>query len=772
MTTTLNNSIVGIPPARLPRTAHPGDGKEAVATFLIDEAGCLSAFDAEAERLFHCRAEDVLGQSVTVLFRDFSAAQLKQAETTPVSRHQSLTARPKDGSLLPVHLTLTQVCLGAVRLWVGTLTDQGRQKRAEENLRRSEAEQRELVRQAPVGLFQMTPEGRYSRANAETARLYGVDSPETLIGQDLSLLAERREEVWRCLLETGRVVGFESRITRGDGTSLWVSENIRAVCDEGGTVLHFTGTLEDISARRAAQELQNGRLQEMRMLFDAVNVGIVRLDLTGRLTESNAAFQQMLGYSPEELTGMAFARLTHPDDAPSNVQKEWDVQEGVSDGYRIEKRLCAQDGCTLWADLAMSLVRDSIGKPLFAIAVVEDITEKHQSQETIEALNVDLEGRMQRIAALRRIDMGIIASANLESTLAIVLEEVRTHLSVDAAAILLCRPQTKTLEYAGEIGLRHSLAGCRPQTYGFGFAGQAVRERETVQIPNLGWMPDVFAHDPAMASEGFLSYWAVPLIAKGEVKGVLEVFHRHPLSPNAEWCEFLEVLAGQAAIAIDSATMFLDLQHTNRELREAYDATIEGWGHALDLRDQETEGHSRRVTDLTDRLAGVLGVSERERVHLRRGALLHDIGKMGVPDRILLKTDDLTATEWRLMRRHPQDAYDMLSPIAFLRPALDIPYCHHEKWDGTGYPRGLKGEQIPLAARLFAVVDIWDALRSERPYRQSWPEAQVLNHLRTLSGTHLDPHMVAAFLEMMTERPTLFGSPSPENDLLLMPLAA
>jgi HD-GYP domain-containing protein (c-di-GMP phosphodiesterase class II) len=154
---------------------------------------------------------------------------------------------------------------------------------------------------------------------------------------------------------------------------------------------------------------------------------------------------------------------------------------------------------------------------------------------------------------------------------------------------------------------------------------------------------------------------------------------------------------------------------------------------------------------MTGRLARTMGLSETEMVHIRRGALLHDMGKMGVPDSILLKPGSLTAEEWGVMQMHPQYAFDMLSPIAYLRPALDIPYCHHEKWDGTGYPRGLKGEQIPLVARLFAVVDVWDALRSDRPYRAAWPEEKVRAHIRSLAGTHFDPRAVAAFWQLLGE---------------------
>ena len=184
----------------------------------------------------------------------------------------------------------------------------------------------------------------------------------------------------------------------------------------------------------------------------------------------------------------------------------------------------------------------------------------------------------------------------------------------------------------------------------------------------------------------------------------------------------------------------------NYELSQAYDGTIEGWSRALDLRDHETEGHSQRVTEMTVTLAELFGMSPEELVHVRRGALLHDIGKMGVPDAILLKPGPLTEEEWVVMRRHPTYAQEMLSEVAFVRPALEIPFCHHEKWDGTGYPSGLAGEDIPLAARLFAIVDVWDALRSDRPYRRAWSIGRTRKHIASLTGTHFDPRVVEVFL--------------------------
>ncbi len=204
------------------------------------------------------------------------------------------------------------------------------------------------------------------------------------------------------------------------------------------------------------------------------------------------------------------------------------------------------------------------------------------------------------------------------------------------------------------------------------------------------------------------------------------------------------------------------LESAYLELHEAYDRTIEGWVRALDLRDRETETHTLRVTDMTVMLARAMGIGESEIVHIRRGALLHDIGKMGIPDSVLNKIDTLTPQEWAIIARHPEYAYEMLSPITYLLPALDIPYCHHEKWDGTGYPRGLKGEEIPLPARLFAVVDVWDALRSKRPYRGGWPEQEVLDYIRSLSGVHFDPQVVEAFFRLLGQ---ISRDPNPKDEI-------
>ncbi len=737
------------------------------ATFTLDKTGQILAFDAEAERLFHCRAGDVLGEGVWSLLPAFPRSLLG-SETGHTLR---LSACPRDGSFVPVELVLSGITLGQQKLWSGVLLDLARHQPREDHLRRSEEAYRTLFERALIGIYQTSLEGHYLRANAALAQIYGCDSPEALLarqisaGRTLYVDPQRRAEFQRRLEREETVADWESQIRRRDGTLLWITENARAVRDAGGALLYYEGTVQDISARRRTEKALRESEEQLRMIFDAAGVGIVRMDLNGRLSQTNPAFQKMLDYSADALQGLAMARLTHPDDSPANLQLQWDLQEGRCDGYQVEKRYCRSDGSPVWADLTLSLVRDSAGCPQFSIAVVEDITARRDAQEKILALNQHLEQRVRHIAALHQIDLAIMSSPDMDATLSLVLEQVRAQLGVDAAAVLTCDPQTEDLIYAAASGLERSVLDLPPQAVGVGPAGRAARQRSAVELSDLTWTPEVFAGNPLLASESFASYWAMPLIAKGTLKGILEVFHRRPLLPDTGWRERLDILAGQAAIALDSATMFQDIQRSNQELIEAYEATIEGWGRALDLRDQETEGHSRRVTDLAERLARALGLDEAALVPIRRGALLHDIGKMGVPDRILLKTDNLTPTEWRVMRRHPQDAYDMLAPIAFLRPALDIPYCHHEKWDGSGYPQGLRGDEIPLAARLFAIVDVWDALRSDRPYRPAWPEARVLDHVHSLAGTHFDPHIVSVFLDLMTGSTSRPAEPA-EGDLL------
>jgi len=370
-------------------------------------------------------------------------------------------------------------------------------------------------------------------------------------------------------------------------------------------------------------------------------------------------------------------------------------------------------------------------------------------------LFVDAERRVRRLAALRAIDMVITSSLDLRVTLDVILDRVTTELGVDAATVLLFNPYTQLLEVARTRGF-HGRGPAKRLHVGEGFAGRAVLERRTVSVVDLPGDSDAMAVR-RLDSEGFRSHFCAPLVAKGIVKGVLELFHRRRLDPDPEWLEFFETLAGQTAIAVDSAEMFERLNRANAELLAAYDQTLEGWVRALDLRDRETEGHTERVTEMSVVLAQALDITGEELLQVQRGARLHDIGKMAVPDGILLKPGQLTDDERETMARHPVFAKEMLSGVPFLRSALDIPYCHHEHWDGSGYPRHLRGEEIPSAARLFTIIDVWDALSYDRPYRRAWPRQQVIDYVRDQSGALFDPQMVEAFLDVAPYRSVAAG---------------
>lgn len=345
--------------------------------------------------------------------------------------------------------------------------------------------------------------------------------------------------------------------------------------------------------------------------------------------------------------------------------------------------------------------------------------------------------------------MTIASSLDLQLTLHFIMDQVLAHLDVGAAALHLIDANLPELRFAAGRGFTSPLIYNSHLRVNDEYADTVLIQRQSVYLPNMQQAQPVFRRQALVAAEGFVSYAAHPLIAKGQIKGLLEVFSRTPLEPDALWQEALETLANQIALAIDNIELFDELQRANLDLSVAYDATIQGWSKALDLRDEETEGHTQRVTELTVRLAQRMGIRDDELVHVRRGALLHDIGKVGIPDQILRKPGPLTDEEWQIMRRHPVYAHGLISEIEYLRPALDIPYNHHEKWDGTGYPRGLQGAQIPLAARVFAVVAVWDALTSDRPYRLAWSEAQAIEYIREQSGMHFDPEVTAAFLEMI-----------------------
>jgi PAS domain S-box-containing protein/putative nucleotidyltransferase with HDIG domain len=375
------------------------------------------------------------------------------------------------------------------------------------------------------------------------------------------------------------------------------------------------------------------------------------------------------------------------------------------------------------------------------MCIMVDLTEQRSSEEKIKK-------QLQRLNGLHKIDISISGSLELSIILEEILNQCMQQLNVDAVRILSFNTATNTLEIQARRGFKNSSRRADPIGQQE-FSMRVIKKRENLFLPNIA---DEKSNIPKeFDSEGFQAYFGALIYSKGLVKGVLEVFKRETFRPDQEWENFLVILAGQAAISIESIEQYEKLIRLNDELRLAYERTLEGWSSALDLRDKDTEGHTLRVTQLTLQLAKEFKLSEEELIHIRRGALLHDIGKMGIPDSILHKPGPLLPEERKVIEQHPIFAFNLISPIKFLIPALEIPYCHHEKWDGSGYPRGLKAQQIPLAARIFAVIDVWDALRSDRQYRKAWSEEETIDYIKNESGKHFDPHVVDVFLENYTK---------------------
>lgn len=462
---------------------------------------------------------------------------------------------------------------------------------------------------------------------------------------------------------------------------------------------------------------QNERLRlQAQALNDAANA-IMIADRNGIIEWVNPAFTTLTGYEAAEAIGQSTRLLRSGKQDRTFYTALWDqiLAGNPWRGRLINRR---KDGSLYHEEMTITLVTDEDGVISRFIAIKQDISEQV--------------AREQRRATLAAIGTSLRPAQSWAELTPILLGKVREIFEAESIALLR--------QHNGSLHVDIALSYL------------ATLEQQPAVLASLS---DRFRHISGPISVADLlsatgkTVIGAPLYAANRLVGVLLLQRATPLS-EAE-LDLLNDIAELAANALHRTDLFEQLRAANAELRAAYDETIEGWSRALDLRDRETEGHSRRVTELTVRIAARMGFSEEELLHVRRGALLHDIGKMGIPDAILLKPGPLNDEEWAIMRTHPTLAVELLRPIAFLAPALDIPWCHHEKWDGTGYPRGLRGEEIPLAARIFAVVDVYDALTSDRPYRAAWSRERALAYIREQAGRHFDPRVVEVFEQVIAE---------------------
>lgn len=443
------------------------------------------------------------------------------------------------------------------------------------------------------------------------------------------------------------------------------------------------------------------------------------------ISECNDAFARMHGKTKaHEVQGKRLSELLE-----RSPEHDESIRAFIRSGFRVtaaESTTVDEHGNTsyflnnLVAELVDGMIIDVWGTRT-------DITRRRLAEENVKR-------NMKRLKILRAIDQAILENSTVSETLIAVLRTVSMNLSAKASSVTIFQD-----------GIPTTFACCPTleiESTTHDLRARSMREDCTIVAKER----TIWAfrdHEP------LYGYMVLPMIVKGQVVGILEFFYDEPPTVSEDRRHFFETVAGQVAIAFEDATLYENLIRAHEELKTAYDATLVGWVKAVDLRDRETEGHTQRVTTLTVQLAQRVDLPEEQIEHVRRGALLHDIGKVAIPDRILHKAGPLNEEERSTMNLHPVYAFEWLNRIKYLEPALEIPRCHHEKWDGSGYPRGLSGTDIPLSARLFAVVDVYDALTSDRPYRSAMTHSAAMEIIRNAAGAHFDPQVVAQFVAMM-----------------------
>jgi len=481
--------------------------------------------------------------------------------------------------------------------------------------------------------------------------------------------------------------------------------------------------------------------ENLRTFFLSVNDFIFVINQKEEIIYTNRIAENLLGYKQEEIIGANIFTIFIRNFASNNVKALFSQSVGVdtTDGY-----LLCKDGSFI--EIEMKLSKGLWNDQWVTFGLARNVSERIQSQKEIQK-------QIQRLESLHRIDQTITGTLDLNITMNVLLSQLNQQLNIQGSTVLLYDAITHQLDFFAEQGFNFSGIFKHGIRVGDGFAGKAAINRQVLVSEEVDFPPGDTSLPPFLSGRHFETVYDVPLIAKGELKGVLELYSNAPALEDTSWNSFLGALATQAALAIDNTTLFNDLQKTNTELFLAYDITLEGWVKTLELRDLESHQHSVRIMDMTMSLIKLFNFRDSSLSHIRRGALLHDIGKLGIPDQILNKPGPLTEKEWLIVKQHPIIAYDLLSKIPFLKPALNIPYSHHERWDGTGYPQGLAGDHIPLEARIFAVIDVWDALIHDCVYRKAWKKADALSFIEENAGTQFDPEVVNIFLSYIAQNP-------------------
>ena len=627
----------------------------------------------------------------------------------------------------------------------GIMIDVTERKLAEAALRDSEKRYRALFEQSHDAMFILDLRGNHLAANQRAADMLGY-APGELAGLSFratSAETAQSEGILKRLLGGEQVPLYERIFRKKNGELIPVEINTELIRDLYGNPLHIQSAVRDISERKRAEQALRESEEKLRLFIDHAPVVLAMLDREMRYI---AVSRRLLtDYDLEETD--IIGKL-HYDVFPEIPERWKEIHRRSLEGevFRSEEdEFIRRDGSVQWLrweTLPWYTANDEIGG---IVIFTEEISERKQAE-------IELRRYAQNTAAMYELSQQMLVSSNLDRVYTSAHRAVEKMMPCDSFLISLLDPKTHEIEdvYLWDIDRRwppERYPASLPEftTYIISVAKPLLVNRWDESHDRL-----TGATTFGYADRDSQSVLAVPLfLTSGDCFGMISAQAYLPDAYTEEHRKLLATVATQVSETIENVRLVRDLQKSNLELFLAYDATIEGWSRAMDLRDKETEGHTQRVTTLTLELARQMGIAEPEIVQIRRGALLHDIGKLGVPDVILLKSDMLTNEEWEVMRKHPQFAYEMLMGVEYLKDALDIPYCHHERWDGKGYPRGLREEEIPLPARIFAVVDVWDAITTDRPYRRGWAKQAAIQHIRSESGRHFDPRVVENFLALI-----------------------
>lgn len=709
-----------------------------------DSEGKIVSWNTGAQNIFGYTEDEALGQSSSIIiptrYRDAHNLGMERIRSTGESHIigtiQEFSGLRKDGGEFPLELSFARWKTGAETFYTSIMRDVTERKRAEEELRK----QALVFESLTESVILIDNLGRIVDCNPATVKMYGY-SKEELIGKHPDILhkPEDRHEfpikiVEGLLYESGW--SGETHFVRNDGSEGIRELTTRPVCDSQGQAVSAIAVSRDITERRRAEmELRRSEARN-RAFLESIPDAIFQFQRDGTITDFQPANNFVLLVPPETLLGKSVVEVL-PANVAQPALKEFAKALDTGEMQVWDYQLAEVDGFHDYEARCVPLGDDEV------LVIVRETTERRRAEQ--ESLH-----RKVVAETLVRIASHLNSELELESLLGVICRETAQALNVPVTTVSLYDREREQFVLAAAKGLPDEVL-VRFAPLSRAEYDTLLQQRGTTRMitPNVQTLSTLVNADLYKAID-MRTTVSISLLQGNEPVGRLNIATLGtPREFTEEELALLQGIAHEAAIAISNAQLFEDLQQANVELAQAYDTTIEGWSRALDLRDKETEGHSQRVTEMAMRLARAMGMSEDELVHVRRGSLLHDIGKMGVPDAILLKPGKLTDEEWEIMRLHPVYGYTLLEPITFLRPALDVPYSHHEKWDGSGYPQRLRGEQIPLAARIFAIVDVWDALRSDRPYRAGWPAEKALAHILDQSGTHFDPEVVEAFMQMI-----------------------